>query len=113
MEANASGVPVLANPVGGIPEMISDGINGYLVSPSQADRIADILAGWRINPEVFRELRSSTRALAESRFDRNRMMDGYATAFAEWIESPSRPPAVLGTTQSPTSLTISTSPGNA
>jgi glycosyltransferase involved in cell wall biosynthesis len=106
MEANASGIPVLANPVGGIPELISDGVNGYLVAPTEPDRIAELLSSWRREPATFGQLRSSTRALAESRFDRDRMMDGYAVAFAEWIETPARPLAVLQEPLIPESMTI-------
>jgi glycosyltransferase involved in cell wall biosynthesis len=106
MEANASGVPVIGAPVGGIPELISDDINGYLVSPTEIDRIAELLTGWRHDPEVFSQLRSSTRALAESRFDRERMMDGYAAAFAQWIDAPARPLAVLEERSTPVSIII-------
>lgn len=104
MEANASGVPVIAAPVGGIPELISDGTNGYLVPPTDLDRLAGLLAQWRERPEAFGRLRSTTRALAEARFDRDRMMDGYATAFVEWIEAPARPLAVVEARSTPTSL---------
>jgi glycosyltransferase involved in cell wall biosynthesis len=109
MEANASGVPVIGAPVGGIPELISDGINGYLVSPTEPDRIAELLVSWRRDPEVFRQLRSSTRALAESRFDRERMMDRYAATFAQWIDTPARPLAVLEERSTPASMVIARS----
>ncbi len=48
LEALASGVPVVATAVGGTPEVVRDGINGYLVPPGDpaalARRIRDVLS---------------------------------------------------------------------
>ncbi len=104
MQASASGVPVLGAPVGGIPELIYDGVNGHLVSPTDPYRIAELLAHWRHHPEEFRQLRQLTRALAESLFDRDRMMDGYAAAFAHWVDTPARPLALVEERSIPASL---------
>jgi glycosyltransferase involved in cell wall biosynthesis len=106
MEANASGVPVLGAPVGGIPELVFDGVNGYLVSPTEPDRIARLLADWRQDLDGFRQLRSSSRELAQARFDRVRMMDGYAAAFAGWGATPARSLAVLVKRSTPACFTI-------
>ncbi len=48
LEASAAGVPVVATAVGGTPEVVEDGVTGYLVPPGNVtalrDRIADALA---------------------------------------------------------------------
>lgn len=44
VEAFASGVPVLATRVGGVPALVSEGVNGLLVPPGQAGALADELA---------------------------------------------------------------------
>jgi glycosyltransferase involved in cell wall biosynthesis len=47
LEAFAAGVPVVASAVGGTPEVVEDGVNGFLVPPGQpailARRILDVL----------------------------------------------------------------------
>lgn len=81
MEANGCGVPVIAAPVGGVPELIAEGINGYLASPLDTDKIHSLVSGWTRNPESLATLRVRTREHAMKKFDRQRMLDDYASAF--------------------------------
>ncbi len=47
MEAMAFSLPVVATAVGGVPEIVHDGVSGYVVPPAQsvplADRLVDLL----------------------------------------------------------------------
>jgi glycosyltransferase involved in cell wall biosynthesis len=81
MEANACGVPVVAAPVGGIPELVEEGVNGYLLPPEEIDQIHALLSTWKRSPETLARLQHSAREYACRVFDRERMIDDYARAF--------------------------------
>lgn len=66
VEAGLSGVPVVASPVGGIPEMIREGENGFLArDPAQW---AEAVGRLR-DPERWAACSAGARALAEARYD--------------------------------------------
>lgn len=44
MEAMAAGLPVVATAVGGVPELLQDGLTGRLIPPDDAPALADALA---------------------------------------------------------------------
>ena len=41
LEAMAAGLPIISTPVGGIPELVEDGINGFLVKTGDIEAIAE------------------------------------------------------------------------
>jgi alpha-maltose-1-phosphate synthase len=43
LEAMASGTPVVASRLGGLPEVVADGVTGYLVEPGSVDELRDRL----------------------------------------------------------------------
>jgi colanic acid/amylovoran biosynthesis glycosyltransferase len=72
MEAMASGVPVVASQLSGIPELVSDGETGLLVSPGQADAICNAILGcWR-DPAAAAQRARRARAVVEREYDVDR-----------------------------------------
>jgi len=89
MEANHYGVPVLAYPTGGIPEMISEGENGFTL-PKDPSAVWQILEKFLDEPETLQLLFSTTQAYAKKHFSLSRMHDLYSKTFIELVDSKPR-----------------------
>jgi glycosyltransferase involved in cell wall biosynthesis len=85
MEANACGVPVIATPVGGIPEMIEVGVNGYLFPPTAVQSILEVLSCWHNDRQSLAGIKRSSRNFAEQFFDRELMLDRYEEVLLEFL----------------------------
>lgn len=44
LESIARGIPVIGSAIGGIPEIIDDGINGYIVTPNDAESLSNAMS---------------------------------------------------------------------
>jgi glycosyltransferase involved in cell wall biosynthesis len=88
LEAMSHGKPVIATGVGGIPDMLGDGVDGRLVDPRAPWQIAAALAELR-DPVVRHRYGGKARAKAESRFSWERIVDGYEALTYELCESKS------------------------
>jgi glycosyltransferase involved in cell wall biosynthesis len=71
LEALASGVPVVASDIGGLPELVEPGVTGALFPPGDAEALASALAPLLAQPE---------RALAMGRAGRAEMARTHAPA---------------------------------
>jgi glycosyltransferase involved in cell wall biosynthesis len=69
MEAMASGLPCVSTRITGIPELIRDGVDGLLVSPSDVDELAMALACLIESPDLCEELGRSGRARVQERYN--------------------------------------------
>jgi glycosyltransferase involved in cell wall biosynthesis len=68
MEAMASGVPVVATRLSGIPELVEDGVTGLLVEPGDAAGLAAAIARVLDDDELAARLARSARARVEASF---------------------------------------------
>lgn len=69
MEAMASGVPVVASRLSGIPEIVRDGENGRLFPPGDATALADVLVELAGDPALRDRLGRAARETAVRDFD--------------------------------------------
>jgi colanic acid/amylovoran biosynthesis glycosyltransferase len=68
MEAMACELPVVATEITGVPELVEDGVSGYLVTPGRADLLADALSRLTA-PELRRRFGAAGRAQVQESFD--------------------------------------------
>jgi glycosyltransferase involved in cell wall biosynthesis len=66
LEANASGRPCVASDTGGIPEVIRDGFNGFLVPPKDPVSLADRILNLAENDRARQEMGENGRRVALS-----------------------------------------------
>jgi glycosyltransferase involved in cell wall biosynthesis len=69
LEALSSGLPVVTTKVGGIPEVIEDGKNGFLVEPFNSRELADRILYLLEHPATASEFGFLGRKTIEERFD--------------------------------------------
>jgi glycosyltransferase involved in cell wall biosynthesis len=68
LEAMAAGLPVLATPVGGIPEAVSDGVEGFLVAPGDVAALAARLAQLLQDDGLAQRMGAAARRKVETTF---------------------------------------------
>jgi len=69
LEALSTGLPVVSTNVGGIPEMIEDGKNGFLVEPFDSRELADRILYYLEHPAAASEMALLARKIIENQFD--------------------------------------------
>ncbi len=82
VEAMARGVPVVATTVGGIPEVLEDGVQGFLCSPSDPSAFAAALSRLFSSDTLRRELGAAGRRRYEERFRAEQMSGAYYRALS-------------------------------
>ena len=90
IEAMAAGVPVVATSVGGVPEVVRDGVTGILAEPGSVGGLVRGLAQLLGDGERAAELGRAGRELAHERFSREQMAAATAEVY-ERVVAMSRP----------------------
>lgn len=69
LEAFSTATFVIASKVGGIPEMIDDGVSGLLFEPGDAERLADLIEGLVFKGDVLKECPTVALKVLREKFD--------------------------------------------
>jgi glycosyltransferase involved in cell wall biosynthesis len=69
LEAMACGLPVIATDVGGIPDLVADGVSGLLYTPGDIATLERLLCGLMRDPELGKRMALAARETVRLRFD--------------------------------------------
>lgn len=86
LEAMACEVPVIASRVGGVPEVLTDGVDGYLVEPRDVARMAELAIRILSDPARCREMGLQARANARARFCASKIIPLYEEYYRRVLE---------------------------
>ena len=90
IEAFACGRPVVATRVGGVPEVVKDGVTGHLAGPGDAEQIAGLLRRLLDDPDARRRMGEAGREDVRDRFSHERLVRDIRDLYADLCSSPSR-----------------------
>jgi glycosyltransferase involved in cell wall biosynthesis len=75
IEALASGTPVVATRVGGVPDVVTDGADGFIVEPRDVEAAADRLAELARDPDLRARFGETGRVSARARYSVERLVE--------------------------------------
>jgi glycosyltransferase involved in cell wall biosynthesis len=81
LEAMATALPVVATRVGGIPELVEEGVTGHLVDPGDSQQLADSLIEVLDAPERGIELGRNGRQRIEETYSFDRMVKQFESLY--------------------------------
>ena len=90
-EAMAMGLPVISTFHGGIPELVEDGVSGFLVPERNADAIAEKLQMLIENPQLWDKMGKNGRKQVEEKYDMNKLNDELVSVYEQLLECQVRP----------------------
>jgi colanic acid/amylovoran biosynthesis glycosyltransferase len=84
-EAMLMGLPVISTYHGGIPELVQDGISGFLVPERDDNAIAEKLIYLLQHPEIWPQLGTAGRQYVEAHYDNNKLNDQLVRFYQQLI----------------------------
>ncbi len=81
LEGMSSGLPIIATKVGGIPEQVQDGHNGFLVQYAHPDEIAEAALKLNANPELQMDMGINARKTVLEKYTVDKVLSQYVKVY--------------------------------
>ncbi len=85
IESLAAGIPVVASNVGGVPDVVREGEDGFLVSAGDVEGFADRLERLARDPELRRSMGEAAAPRARGRYAVQRLVEDVDLLYAELL----------------------------
>jgi len=85
LEGMSSGLPMIATNVGGIPEIIENGMNGVIVPPKNPEAIANQIINLIKDPELRTQLGTKARETILEKYTSEKVVNEYIKVFNDVI----------------------------
>jgi glycosyltransferase involved in cell wall biosynthesis len=92
IEAMSWGIPVVATDVAGVPDMIRNGIEGFVVPPGNSMAIAEAIKNIAVDPDLYTTMARNARERFEKMYTKEKAYEQYRRIFKE-VFSSEAPPA--------------------
>lgn len=86
LEALSYGLPVVASAVSGIPEVVRDGIEGFLVAPENPQQITVGIINLLENSQKRIEMGSRGKTRVENEYSQSKMVAAYVNLYREMLK---------------------------
>ncbi|MGH9726818.1 MAG: glycosyltransferase, partial [Candidatus Acidiferrales bacterium] len=86
LEAAAAGLPIVATTVGGIPEIIENGVNGILIPPGDSQALADASVRLLTDRELSGQFGRAAQATIQTNFGFDKLMDALVGLYSHTAE---------------------------
>lgn len=87
LEAMTAGKPIIATQVGGVPELVEEGVTGLLVPPRDPDALAAAILRLAREPKLIEQMGQAGRRRALERFDIHRTAGAYEELYLKLFEA--------------------------
>jgi L-malate glycosyltransferase len=87
LEAMACGVPAIGTDIGGIPEVIEDGVTGYICELGDVRAVAEKAIELLSNPELYKQISEAAFQRVQSKFRSDIITAKYESIYRELVSS--------------------------